>query len=246
MNAIKSCFIILAVWQMLSIVIGNSYILPGVDLLILEYPKLFNDPRFINALQDSLFFLIKSWILILVILFFIIVFSVLSQQFRYVFKSLCTALQPTPTFAWLPVFMLIVGVNEMTMILLIIFATIWMVGLNMIAVLEESIKQWSKHCINLRINVLDSINKVYLPSLKPLFLANFKTCWNLSWRILIAVEVSFGTIGKHWGIGTYMTDAKDIMETFTMYAVFMIVIVIGILSNEVFNLMTKSKENNLN
>ena len=243
MNGIKSFFIILIVWQLISIFIGNSYILPGIDLLILEYPILFNDPKFINALQDSLFFLIKSWILILVILFFIIVFSVLSQQFRYVFKSLCAALQPTPTFAWLPVFMLIVGVNEITMILLMIFATIWMVGLNMIAVLEQSIKQWSKHCINLRLSVLDSINKVYLPSLKSLLLANFKTCWNLSWRILIGIEVVFGTIGKHWGIGTYMTDAKDIMETNTMYAVFMIVIIIGILTNELFNLMTKSIKN---
>ncbi len=243
MNGIKSFAIILIVWQLLSMIIGNNYILPGVDKLLFEYPQLLNDSRFIGALTDSVFFLIKTWVLILLLLFFVVVISVLSKQFRFIFKSLCASLQPTPTFAWLPVFMLVFGVNELTMILLMIFATIWMVGLNMIVSLEQSMIKWSKHCSNLRLGVIDSIVKVYLPSLQPLLVANFKTCWNLSWRILIGIEVVFGTIGNHWGIGTYMTDAKDIMETTTMYAVFMIVIMIGIATNEFFNLITREGKN---
>jgi len=243
MDSIKSFAIILVVWHALSMLIGNSYILPGVDLLMLEYPKLLNDPRFLSAIQDSVFFLVKTWILILAILFLIVVLSVLNRQFRFVFKSLCAALQPTPTFTWLPVFMLVFGVNELTMTLLMIFATVWMVGLNMISVLEQSLKQWAKHCLNLRLGLINSVTQVYLPSLKPIFVANLKTCWNLSWRILIAVEVVFGTIGQHWGIGTYMTDAKDVMETSMMYAVFMVVILIGIVTNELFNLVTKEEKN---
>tara|TARA_B110000503_G_scaffold143490_1_gene245262 strand:+ start:4646 stop:5374 length:729 start_codon:yes stop_codon:yes gene_type:complete len=242
MNGIKSFAIILVVWQLISMSIGNSYILPGIDRLILEYPKLFADPRFIDSLTDTLFFLLKSWILILIILFFVLVISVLNKQFRSVFRSLCASLQPTPTFAWLPVFLLVFGVNELTMIFLLIFSTVWMVGLNMIAVLEHSISQWSKHCVNLKLSVLDSVTKVYLPSLKPLLIANIKTCWNLSWRILIGIEVVFGTIGQHWGIGTYMTDAKDVMETSTMYAVFFIIILIGIVVNELFDKTLKEEK----
>jgi NitT/TauT family transport system permease protein len=242
MNGIKSFAIILVVWQLISMSIGNSYILPGIDRLILEYPKLFADPRFIDSLTDTLFFLLKSWILILIILFFVLVISVLNKQFRSVFRSLCASLQPTPTFAWLPVFLLVFGVNELTMIFLLIFSTVWMVGLNMIAVLEHSISQWSKHCVNLKLSVLDSVTKVYLPSLKPLLIANIKTCWNLSWRILIGIEVVFGTIGQHWGIGTYMTDAKDVMETSTMYAVFFIIISIGIIVNELFDKTLKEEK----
>jgi len=243
MDGIKSFAIILVVWQLLSMIVANNYILPGVDKLFLEYPQLLNDTRFIGALADSVFFLIKTWVLILFLLFLVIVVSVISKQFRFIFKSLCASLQPTPTFAWLPVFMLVFGVNEITMILLMIFATIWMVGLNMIVSLEQSMITWSKHCKNLRLGVVGSISKVYLPSLQPLLIANFKTCWNLSWRILIGIEVVFGTIGNHWGIGTYMTDAKDIMETTTMYAVFMVVIIIGITTNELFNLINREKKN---
>ena len=241
MNGVKSFVIISIAWQLLSMIIGNSYILPGIDKLILEYPKLFTDPRFASAIKDSVFFLLQTWILILIILFFVVVLSVLNKQFRYIFKSLCSALQPTPTFTWLPVFMLVFGVNELTMTLLMIFSTLWMVGLNLMAVLEQSLKQWHKHCVNLKLNIIESVTKVYLPSLRPIFLANIKTCWNLSWRILIAVEVVFGTIGQHWGIGTYMTDAKDIMETSMMYAVFMIIMIIGIMTNELFNLMEREK-----
>jgi len=241
MNSIKSFVIILIVWQLLSMSIGNNYILPGIDILIVEYPQLLTDIRFIGALTDSILFLIKTWFLILSLLFVVIIISVLNKQFRFIFKSLCASLQPTPTFAWLPVFMLVFGVNELTIILLMIFATVWMVGLNMIVSLEESLTKWSKHCGNLRLGVIESIIKVYLPSLKPLLVANFKTCWNLSWRILIGIEVVFGTIGSHWGIGTYMTDAKDIMETSTMYAVFFIIILIGIVVNELFDKILKEK-----
>jgi NitT/TauT family transport system permease protein len=234
MNGIKSFAIILVIWQLISMLIGNSYILPGIDRLILEYPTLFSDPRFIDSLNDTLIFLFKSWILISIILFVVVILSVLNRSFRFIFKSLCASLQPTPTFAWLPVFLLVFGVNELTMIFLLIFATIWMVGLNMIAVLEHSISQWSKHCVT----------KVYLPSLKPLLIANVKTCWNFSWRILIGIEVVFGTIGQHWGIGTYMTDAKDVMETSTMYAVFFIIILIGIVVNELFDKTLKEEKQN--
>jgi ABC-type nitrate/sulfonate/bicarbonate transport system permease component len=90
--------------------------------------------------------------------------------------------------------------------------------------------------------VLDSVTKVYLPSLKSLLIANVKTCWNFSWRILVGIEVVFGTIGQHWGIGTYMTDAKDVMETSTMYAVFFIIILIGIVVNELFDKTLKEKK----
>lgn len=242
MNGIKSFAIILVIWQLISMLIGNSYILPGIDRLIVEYPKLFSDLRFIHSLNDTLIFLFKSWILISIILFVVVILSVLNRSFRFIFKSLCASLQPTPTFAWLPVFLLVFGVNEITMIFLLIFATIWMVGLNMIAVLEHSISQWSKHCVNLKLSVLDSVTKVYLPSLKPLLIANVKTCWNFSWRILIGIEVVFGTIGQHWGIGTYMTDAKDVMETSTMYAVFFIIILIGIVVNELFDKTLKEKK----
>src|SRR6056300_1508389 len=81
MNSIKSFVIILIVWQLLSMSIGNNYILPGIDTLIVEYPQLLTDIRFIGALTDSILFLIKTWFLILSLLFVVIIISVLNKQF---------------------------------------------------------------------------------------------------------------------------------------------------------------------
>lgn len=241
MHTIKSFLVIVLGWQFLSTLVNNRFILPGVQDILIEYTSLFSDQRFLNAIYDSVIFLLQSWIMILSILFIILIFAILTKHFRFIFKSLCAAFQPTPTFAWLPIFMLVFGVNELTMMILIIFSTIWMTGLNLMSTLEESMHKWEKHCKNLRIGITQSILKVYLPSLKPVVSANLKTSWNLSWRILIAIEVVFGTIGNHWGIGTYMTDAKDVMEVNTMYAVFFFIMIIGIIVNEILEKFTGGK-----
>ena len=245
MNSLKTIGFILIVWQTLAWMIGNPYTLPNTYSIIAEYPELLKDARFISSIGDTVFFLIKTWTILLMLLFLLILASVFSSTFRKLFKMLCVALQPTPTFAWLPVFILVFGVNEFSMTLLMIFATVWMVGLNLIVALEESISKWSKHCINLKLSLISSVIRVYLPSIRALFLANFQTCWNMSWRILVGIEVVFGTVGNHWGMGTYMTDAKDLMDTNTMYAMFFVIICIGVFTNNIFETILKRRHDEI-
>ncbi len=241
MNYLKTTFIILATWQITSMLLGNEYILPDVLTVIGVMPELLQDTRFLLAVSDTVLFLVKSWAVIGIILFCMMLASIRFASVRDIIKSLCISLQPTPTFAWMPIFMLIVGVNDTTLLLLLVFSTIWMVGLNLISGIETAIAKWQKHCVNLRMNLFDQLVLVYLPSVEKLIMSSLKTTWNLSWRILIAIEVAFGSIGNHWGIGTYMTDAKDVMETSTMYAVFFIIILFGILFDFVFDRIFERK-----
>lgn len=241
MTYLKTTLIILVAWQIASMLLGNEYILPGIDTVVGVMPELFTDIRFLSAVADTVLFLLKSWIVIGFILFLLMLASVKFASVRDIIKSLCISLQPTPTFAWMPIFMLIVGVNELTLLLLMVFSTIWMVGLNLVSGIETAIDKWQKHCENLKMNLYNQLVRVYFPSVKKLIVSSLKTTWNLSWRILIAIEVAFGSMGNHWGIGTYMTDAKDVMETSTMYAVFFIIILFGILFDFVFDRIFERK-----
>ena len=69
----------------------------------------------------------------------------------------------------------------------------------------------------------------------------FKTSFNLSWRIMIAMEVIFGTIGKHFGGGTFMSDAKDLLDVNKMYAVFFTIIILGVIINWLIDIVAKEK-----
>mgnify|MGYP003127328730 FL=1 len=241
MKLIKHLLVFLVVWETVALAIGNADILPSTTLILGIFLSLLADQLFIDAVFDSVSFMFKSWFVILVVLAFITLFSILNKAFRYIFKSICVCFQPSPTFTWLPIFILIFGINETTMLITMVFGTIWLTGLNLINAIEISYDKWHKHCRNLNLNVFQSMYIVYFPSMKKMMLSMFKTSFNLSWRIMIAMEVIFGTIGKHFGIGTFMSDAKDLMDVNKMYAVFFTIIILGVIINWLIDIVAKEK-----
>jgi NitT/TauT family transport system permease protein len=128
------------------------------------------------------------------------------------------------------------------MLITMIFGTIWLVGLNLINVIEIAHERWNKHCRNLNLNIFKSICLVYLPSMKKIILSMFKTSFNLSWRIMIAMEILFGAVGKHLGIGTYMNDARELLDVDKMYAIFFIIIISGVFINWLIDILTKNQK----
>jgi len=243
MQLVKGIATILLIWQLIAYTIGNSLIFPGVVEIFSIYPELLINPNFISSVGNTFFMLIKCWSITLILLFAILLGSIISDTWREMWKSIATILQPSPTFVWLPVFMLIFGINDLTVLIIVTFTSIWFVLLNLLATLEHSVLKWRKHCENLFLSKLQSLWLCYLPSMKNVLLANFKTSWNLSWRTIIALEVVFGVIGNHWGVGAYMITVKEKMDISEMYAMLFVIIAIGIVTNVLFDLVVERKAN---
>jgi NitT/TauT family transport system permease protein len=235
MKTVKSFLIIFVIWEIIAWWINNPLILPGIVDIWSMYPSLLQDTAFLHSIAATIGMLVNAWIYILLIVFVLLLSSVYSKHVRETVLLLSSALQPTPTFAWLPVFMLILGVNENSMIAMMVFAGLWTISLSYTITLEQSMKQWKKHCDNLELGVFKSTWLVYIPSMKNILLSNFKTAWNLSWRTLLALEVVYGAIGSHWGIGTYMITEKERMDVSEMYATLFVIMLFGILFNVIFD-----------
>ncbi len=241
MKILKGFAIVLVLWQAGAWTINNHLILPGIVDIFAIFPELLTNSNFLYSVGDTLGQLIICWIIILALLFAVLVVSSVNKPIRDLFKSLASILQPSPTFVWLPVFMLIFGLNTTTVTILVVFTSIWFVLMNCLVTLEFSLSKWKKHCKNLCLNPVQSLWLCYLPSMKSVLLANFKTSWNLSWRTIIALEVVFGVIGNHWGVGSYMVTVKEKMDIAEMYAMLFVILIIGIVSNAIFDYITEKK-----
>lgn len=231
MRTFNTCLVLLLLWQITAAIIGNDLIFPGVIKVAGALISLTNDTKVLESLIDTVVFLGMSWILISVVVVVVMLAAGAWPVFGRFFKDLCMALQPTPTFAWLPVFMLVFGVNEVSLMLMLIFSGLWMIGYNSVTALEVSKLKWQPQCRNLSLGMVRSLWLVYLPSMQAIMMANAKTAWNMSWRTLLALEVVFGSIGDHWGIGTFMVTAKDNMLIEEMYAILFVIITVGLLFN---------------
>jgi len=178
-------------WQCMSYSVGNAMIFPGLGAIFTALGSLATNGAFFQSMLSTLSLLIKSWFVILAVIWICMILAIMNTAFRETLKSLSLTLQPSPTFVWLPVFMLIFGINETTVLILMVFSSLWFVSLTTMVSLEKSLAKWKPHCENLDLGLITSLNKVYLPDMKPVLLSNLKTMWNMSWRTLLAIEVVF-------------------------------------------------------
>ena len=243
MNTAKAIAIFMILWQIGAWVVGNTLIMPGLLEVTNGVLSLVVSFNFMESIADTLFMMVLSWTTITIAMFVILLLSTVSTNFREITYNLFLGLQPTPSFAWLPMFMLILGINEVTLLTMLTFTGLCYIVPNFLAAIGTSLEKWKKHCRNLDMGLLKSIYLVYLPSMRDVLLANFKTAWNLSWRTLVALEVVFGSIGSHWGIGTYMVTMKDRMDITEMYASLFIIIAIGVLVSALFEKLGSLQRN---
>ena len=54
------------------------------------------------------------------------------------------------------------------------------------------------------------------------------------WRVLFSLEIVFGAVGGHVGIGTTMYDFKGKFDHLEVYACILMIMIIGALINKFF------------
>jgi ABC-type nitrate/sulfonate/bicarbonate transport system permease component len=238
---IVTIFLIL-LWQCLYFVTNNDILIPQLHLIIKQFFLLLGNKLFLTSVFSTLFFLIKSWLVSSIIILFLILISLLNKDIKNLIKTICGILLTVPAFVWLPIFITLLGVKIISVYYLLIISTVTLSGHTCITAVESSRDRWGKHVENLRMNIFLSIKKVYVPSIANVLTSSLLSAWNLSWRILVSIEAVYGAIGGHWGVGTYLIQAKDFLQRDEMFAVLFYIIILSILFHKIlFKILEKLK-----
>lgn len=150
------------------------------------------------------------------------------------FLSTCTAMfNPLPAIALLPLAMLWFGLGTGSIVFVTVHSVLWAVSLSThsgFMSVSETLRMIGR---NYGLRGIGYVTKILIPAALPAILAGMKVGWAFSWRTLIGAELVFGASSGSGGIGWYIFENSQNLETAHVFAGLFTVILIGIIVENV-------------
>jgi NitT/TauT family transport system permease protein len=136
---------------------------------------------------------------------------------------------PLPGMAILPLVILWVGVTRTGMLLIMMHAMVWPIWAQM-RVRLKALKQTYKPFIKAyAITSIRAGYHIYFCGSRSDLLSAVKTAWSRGWRALISIEMIFGMVGSHTGLGWLIYERRMYMDTAGLYGVLLLIALIGVI-----------------
>ena len=155
-------------------------------------------------------------------------------------ETLTAMFNPLPSIALLPLALIWFGLGSDAVIFVLIHAVLWAVALNTFAGFRSVSPTLKMVGQNYGLSQFGYVLRLLIPGAFPSILTGLKIGWAFAWRTLIAAELVFGAQGGTGGLGWFINERKNQLETADVFAGLLTVIVIGLLvENVVFKTIEK-------
>ncbi|MEK7245856.1 MAG: ABC transporter permease subunit [Pseudomonadota bacterium] len=143
-------------------------------------------------------------------------------------STLTAMFNPLPAIALLPLALLWFGLGTPSLVFVIIHSVLWAVALNthtgFLAVPETQRMAGQ----NYGLKGVRYVALILIPAAFPSILAGLKIGWAFAWRTLIAAELVFGVSARSGGLGWFIFENRNMLETAAVFAGLTAVIIIGL------------------
>ncbi|MAH83866.1 MAG: ABC transporter permease [Rhodospirillaceae bacterium TMED8] len=145
------------------------------------------------------------------------------------FIATATAMfNPLPAIAMLPLAMLWFGLGTASLIFVLVHSVLWAVALNTHSGFKNVSQTLRMIGENYGLRGVPFVWKVLVPAAFPSILSGMKVGWAFAWRTLIGAELVFGASSGSGGLGWYIFESSQNIETEGVFAGLFMVILIGI------------------
>ena len=159
--------------------------------------------------------------------------AVSTQLGTELLSTLTAMFNPLPAVALLPLALLWFGLGIPSLVFVIIHSVLWAVALNThtgFMAVSETLRMAGQ---NYGLRGIPYVMKILIPAAFPSILAGMKIGWAFAWRTLIAAELVFGVSSRSGGLGWFIFENRNQLETAYVFAGLFTVIVIGLLVESV-------------
>ena len=159
-----------------------------------------------------------------------------AQRIGADFLSTCTAMfNPLPAIALLPLAMLWFGLGTASIVFVTIHSVLWAVALSTHTGFQSVSETLRMIGQNYGLRNIRYVMKILIPAALPSILSGMKIGWAFSWRTLIGAELVFGASSGSGGLGWFIYENSQNLETAHVFAGLFTVILIGItIENVIF------------
>ena len=135
---------------------------------------------------------------------------------------------PLPAIALLPLALLWFGLGAPSLVFVIVHSVLWAVALNTHIGLHRGARDPAHGRAELRPARAPLRGCMLMPAAFPSILTGLKIGWAFAWRTLIAAELVFGVSSRSGGLGWFIFENRNQLETAKVFAGLLTVILIGL------------------
>lgn len=169
--------------------------------------------------------------------------TILAMSFSFardILMVVTSMLNPLPAIALLPLSLMWFGIGDGSIVFVLVHSVLWPVALNTLSGFLSVPNTLRMVGRNYGLSGLRFALRILIPAALPSIFAGVKIGWAFAWRTLVAAELVFGVSSGSGGIGWYIYERKNSLETPSVFAGLLTVIIIGlIVENFVFRPIEK-------
>ena len=239
---------LLAAWQLLYVAAtdwlawAKPYAVPHPSGVAQSVQALLANGTLFAAVAKSMLRVLTGFAISLVVG---VLFGILIIQSEYLsrnLKPLLLGIQTLPSVCWVPFAILWFGLNESSIIFVVVMGSVFSISLAVESGIKEVPPIYIKAAKTMGVTPANMYTKVIFPAALPSFVAGLKQAWSFAWRALMSGEVMSASVGLGYTlmIGRDLADINQVMTVMLVIVLIGIVIDKGIFSSVENYLLKKS------
>jgi NitT/TauT family transport system permease protein len=225
--------VLIGIWEVYARWLGNPLMFPTFsDTIATFWDALVNGPL-LNRIATSLRVLLIGYAAGIALAGLFTALAVSTQAGQDLLTTLTAMFNPLPAIALLPLALLWFGLGVPSLVFVIIHSVLWAVCLNTLTGFLSVADTQRMAGRNLGLRGLRFVFSILIPAASASIIAGLKIGWAFAWRTLIAAELVFGVSSRSGGLGWYIFENRNQLETAAVFAGLLAVILIGLLVESV-------------
>jgi len=226
-------FVLIAIWEAYARWLNNSLLFPSFTETVQTFCHDLRNGVLINRTLTSLRTLAIGYACGLVLATLFTTFAVASNVGTRILSTFTAMFNPLPAIALLPLALIWFGLGTPSLVFVIIHSVLWAVALNTLIGFRSVPETLRMSGRNVGLKGARYVGLILIPAAFPSILAGLKIGWAFAWRTLVAAELVFGVSARSGGIGWYIFEARNDLDTPTVFSGLLTVILIGLVVESV-------------
>ena len=219
---------LIVVWEIYARWLNNSLLFPTFSETIRTFGKDIANGVLIDRTFTSLRTLAIGYAFGLAFAAVFTTMAVASGAGTRILSTLTAMFNPLPAIALLPLALIWFGLGTPSLVFVIIHSVLWAVALNTLSGFRSVPETLRMSGRNVGLTGARYVALILIPAAFPSILAGLKIGWAFAWRTLVAAELVFGVSARSGGIGWYIFEARNDLNTATVFSGLLTVILIGL------------------
>jgi NitT/TauT family transport system permease protein len=225
--------VLIVVWEAYARWLGSPLMFPTFTDTISSFWQEAAHGQLLDRIATSLRVLIMGYTLGIVLAGAFTALAVSTQAGQDLLSTLTAMFNPLPAIALLPLALLWFGLGIPSLIFVIVHSVLWAVSLNALSGFMSVAETQRMAGRNLGLKGLSFVFQILIPAASASIIAGLKIGWAFAWRTLIAAELVFGVSSRSGGLGWFIFENRNQLETAAVFAGLLTVIVIGLIVESV-------------